>query len=671
MAILPALVLAVGWRFLQNPTRLAPTLDPAWYAWRTRTLLDVGPTVLIEKHGPFGMLSGGYRITTPVLGALLNRVAGVSPIRFTVLMAIGLPALTAVALAAFAYRHKRDPILFVLTAFAAAPLFLTIPYIGYMDNLMALFLLAVGLSFLEPSREYWGPRVALGLLLFLATLTHPTTALLFMLTLLAGTGVRLLGTRFSIRKTMERDGPMLLAAGAGLVLALIAWKAGMWGPRASLSDAVLTQPYTGEFFRGRLREWVRSLHPKITIPVAALGVSWVLWQLARRRPIDRHSAMSVMWLLPLLGTFGFMFDYAYPYYRFINITLAPMLLVGLGAWVVTRGFRWLGSKIGDRAHILPAVGVLVVILGLVTSYFQPGLRLWNAQSGWFSPRLRITMAAARAYAAGEPARPIVFIIHPRPEVIRAWGLAKQDSNVTLAGLDGAEVTRTYMYVGDPAEFIAGQPTVTGYPIFDRLSRGFLDDLRAGLARYAEAPVVLYLPQLNASGTPPTESQAVQIALGVQLLQGPDLAAPSPEAAEAAAQARDSEVRAQARPPGRAHDPAHLARVIGGILLLMALPGLIAMRWFRLDDMPSRIALIPGLSLAMVTAAAILVIVVHRGPFGAADGWASLGLAFVAAIGLARLAHRRQGTQASARAGPENSAVTAGDGPRQDAAWTGR
>ena len=81
-------------------------------------------------------------------------------------------------------------------------------------------------------------------------------------------------------------------------------------------------------------------------------------------------------------------------------------------------------------------------------------------------------------------------------------------------------------------------------------------------------------------------------------------------------------------PGPVDDAAHLARVVLGLLLLLVVPGLVAMDWLGLHDLPVRLALVPGMSIALVTAAGILVSAVHRGAFGVVDGWASLALALV-------------------------------------------
>src|SRR5437879_3634832 len=154
------LLLTYGWTFLLHPTLVAPTRDPAWYTWRANLLLHAPPDAIVKDWGPFGMFSGGYRVTTPLLGALLMRVAGASRFTFAIVFMVGVPVLASLALAAFGYRHRRDPLLFFLTLVAGAALFLTTPYIGYMDNITCLFLLAMTLPFLQPARTSWGARTA-------------------------------------------------------------------------------------------------------------------------------------------------------------------------------------------------------------------------------------------------------------------------------------------------------------------------------------------------------------------------------------------------------------------------------------------------------------------------------------------------------------------------------
>jgi hypothetical protein len=642
------MLLLVAWPFLRQPGRLAPTRDPAWYTWRTNVLLHSHPSILFEKSGPFGMFSGGYRITTPLAGALLARVAGVQPVYFTALLAVALPLLTSMALAAFALRHRGDPLAYLLTLVAAVPLFLTIPFIGYMDNLMGLLFLAVGLWFLDGARTSWGARSALAILLFLATLTHPPATALFVVALGVVAAIRLIAARFALRPVIEAEGPMLASVAVGVVLALAFWKIGLWGGRTGLSDAVLTQPYSATFFRDRLRLWVRGMHLRMAFSLGILAIGWVGVQIFRRRPVDRHAALSVLWLLPLLGVFGFLLGLSYPYYRFINQTLAPMLLVGLGAWVFTRIASSAGQRVGDRWQLLHRASVGVALLAIGFSFIRPGLHTWQRQSPWSSRSQRVTFAAVRSYVADRPGRPVVFILHPNPRTARAWGFAKQASNAVFSGLAGDQIERTFLFVGDPGDFLARRPTVTGYPVFDRVSRGFLADMNAGLDRFPAGPAVLYVEALNPSGTPPEQGSTAPIAPGVDLLLGPGLDPPQRAAAVDADRAEQSMDRRLAVHQGLLGDPANILRAAAGIALLL-LPGIIAMRWFELRDFPTRMALVPGTSLALVMMAGILVVAVTRSSLGSIEAWATVGLAIAAASGLALGAGRRRALPPGQRA----------------------
>src|SRR5207247_4339987 len=125
------------------------------------------------------------------------------------------PVLASLALGAFAYRHRRDPLLFFLTLFASGALFLTTVYLGYMDNITCLFILAMTLPFIQPARTSWGARSALALLMFCATLTHPTTLAIYVGVLLAGAAVHFITSRFSIRETWRSHGWMLASSAVG------------------------------------------------------------------------------------------------------------------------------------------------------------------------------------------------------------------------------------------------------------------------------------------------------------------------------------------------------------------------------------------------------------------------------------------------------------------------
>ncbi len=639
LAVVGTLALVLSRQFVGDPTRLAPTRDPAWYTWRTQVLLSDEPSLLLEKEGPLNMLAGGYRITTPVVGALLNRVAGVDPYRFTILFMVGMPILTALALGAFAYQHRRDPLAFLLTMIFAFGVLLATPFVGYMDQVLVLYFLAMALPFLEPARTSWGSRSAVAMLMLLASLSHPSTTIFFSVVLAAAAGLGWLANRFSIRKTLSTYAPTVLSAAAGVVAGLAAWQLGIWGVSASFSDAVLIQPYPREFFIGRVNGWWQSFKPDYTVPLAILALGYFAWRILRRRGGDWHGRISFLWLFPMLGVFGWVLDLTYPYYRFFNTSLALLLLGGTGLWVITRGVRWVAEKVGDRWGILQTVAAAVLVLGVVSIYVRPALGRWDRESQWTSRSSRITLASVSAYAAVEPDKPIVFVIHPKADQFRAWAIAKLNSNIMLAGLAGDQAERTFVHVGTIEDLKAGRPTKTGFPVFDRLSREFLAYLQDGISRFSEPPMTFLIKGFNARYVPENNNNpGAVITPEVKLLRGPDWATPSPPAVAAAVEAREQTAQALANPPS---DTGHLVRVVAGLLLLLVVPGLLASRWFGVRELPSMLALVPGLSLALGLLSAIVVIAVHRAPFGPSDGWASVALALVASLVLGLIEWRRR------------------------------
>ncbi len=173
------LLLALGWRFIADPSLSAPTRDPAWYTWRASVILEDDPGSIAGDWGPDNLFSGGYRVTVPLAGALLQRVSGISTYSFSAFLMLGIPILTGLALGAGAFRSKRDPLIVILTMLATAGLFLTTPYVGYLDNITVLFLLSLIVAFADAARTSWGARVAIFLIGMAAAFTHPTTCVLF------------------------------------------------------------------------------------------------------------------------------------------------------------------------------------------------------------------------------------------------------------------------------------------------------------------------------------------------------------------------------------------------------------------------------------------------------------------------------------------------------------
>ncbi|MGH2699337.1 MAG: hypothetical protein ACRDJL_09090, partial [Actinomycetota bacterium] len=376
-----------GGTFITNPERVAPTKDPAYYTWRTELIMTETPGTLLDTKGPYDYFSSGYRVTAPVTGALLRTIPGVSELHGTVFLMVLLPVLTSLLLAGFAYRHRRDPLLWHAVAFFSASLYLTPPFVGYLDNVFCLFFLAASLSFLTEARTSWPARIGFGGFLLAAGLTHPTTLVFFGLSLGLMSLAKLIFRRFDFRAVVREDLPMLLAALVAAGVAFAVWTVGMWGEPAPLADAALAPPYDSDFFLTRMGLWIDALRPWLNGPLLVLGVVGIL--AAGRRWVNEDLArVSILWLAPLAGLFGFIGGLTYPYYRFFNTTLAWLLLVGLGAYFLV---RFLVSK----SVVAAAIG-LVVLAVIVATNFTSGFELtgWNnARGGWIDSGTRTDLEA--------------------------------------------------------------------------------------------------------------------------------------------------------------------------------------------------------------------------------------------------------------------------------------
>jgi Major Facilitator Superfamily len=380
---------ALGWRFVQDPSLAAPTRDPAWYTWRANVIMQDDPASVVREWGPNGLFSGGYRVTVPVEGALLQRVVGIDTYSMAKFLMLGVPLLIGLALGAGAVRSRGDPTAFLVMLLATAALFLTTPYVGYLDDTTVLFLICLMLPFLGASRTSWGARTALFLIGIAAAFTHPTTCVLFGATLLAVFGFHFLTSRFRLGEALRSDGPMLMSVGFGMIAGLASWVAGIWGTTANLKDAALPPPYAKAFFVDRLLEWIGSMQPVIVVPFVALAIgSTVLLARRERRPANTFDVTSAWWLLPLVGIGSILLGTdtqvsgdpnspVVPYYRFVNATAAPLALVGLGAFVLI----WWARNRSDRRGLVrgfAVAGAVVIAAWLINgaTFTQPQIDAW-------------------------------------------------------------------------------------------------------------------------------------------------------------------------------------------------------------------------------------------------------------------------------------------------------
>ncbi len=645
------LMVILGWGLIVHPTWTAPTRDPAWYTWRANVIMHGNPGSIAGDWGPSSVFGGGYRVTVPLAGALLQRVAGISAYSFSAFLMVAIPILTGLAFGAGAYRARRDPLVVLLTLLASAALFLTTPYVGYLDNITVLFLLSLIVAFAGAARTSWGARVAVFLIAIAVAFTHPTTAVLFGMTLLAVFGFHFLTSRFSFGAALRSDGPLLMATGFGMVAGLAMWVIGIWGVKAKISDAAAPPPYTKAFFEGRLNEWVTSLRPMITVPLLVVAViSTILMARRRREPADQYSMVSIWWMFPFVGVLTILTG-TLPYYRFLNASAAPIALVGLGAFVAVRYFL----RLRGTALVAGAIAALLVV-GSLGWLLADGLQhRWIEESNqWANEGVRTSLTAVNevVQAAGE--RPIVLVINytdadDATGSNTAYGWAKTYTNVFRTGIPGDMEQYSATYLGSLEDFLAGRPTAssTGSQNYEEWSQKYFDELQVREKAYPEDPVVFVVGQYYWGYLPPEQQQAAkdfvtahgtEIGPDTYVMNEPGLWMPDADViaqAQAAAQAQQA---AFADPSGPFGDPVHLLRVLLGVFLLAILPGLIAAPLFELEDTPSRIALIPGMSIVLTLLTGIAVLAVWRGPLGPTKAWTVVGLT-IAGSAVLRYARR--------------------------------
>lgn len=611
------ILLAVfGATFVSNPDRPAAADDPAYYTWRTEALLSNDPDAMLGVHGPLDMYSSGYRVTTPVIGGLIRRIADVGPLTPTIILSVGLRVLIPMLLAGFAYRHRRDPLIWHAVAFGSGSLLITPPFAGYLDNVMTLLFLTASLYFIEATRTRWSARVAFFVLLLLPGLTHPTTLAIFCVVLGTMALAKLVFWRFDLRSVLREDGPMLLCAFLAAVATYAIWKVGIWGESASLSEAALPPPAGADFFKARLNDWVGAMRPLLNGPLFVVGLLGLLAS-GRRVVEDELARVSIVWLAPLAGVLGVAAGLTYPYYRFFNTTLAWVLLVGVGAFFLGRFFLDVARRGG--AGIIAVVG-LVAIAFVFFGNFKAGLDKthWNDPSdAWVKPDEREALDPLKDYLAADPEqgeRPIVFVAdNEAPEPVRIYGFAKLVGNVSRYGVPGELQDRTAFFLGSLEDYLAGRPTDRD-DYYRGLSEASLDDADMVAPELSRSPLVVVADVFNESGS------------NADLFESDELAAEGADVifiSDGRLTAGDGSSIEAAGPEEGASAAGDILRALLGAVLLLV-PGLLLVRLLLPEASPGEtLGMTPVLGISMLGLVAVVQLAITGSPLTAGQAWTAL------------------------------------------------
>jgi hypothetical protein len=417
------------------------------------------------------------------------------------------------------------------------------------------------------------------------------------------------------------------------------WMGGLWGPTAGLGEAAVPPPQPVSYFLERSIGVLSNLTPIVFVPLLLIGIVHLALEIIRKK--EWFSEITLAWTLPLVGMFGFVLGAAYPYFRFFNGTLAPILATALGVAVVLRAPARLGGSRGRIATVIVAVAT-VAFIGM---WWSRGLSMWNSSASWLTPEVREDMATARAYMEASGAdRKAIFVIdaQPDPEIV-PYGEYKEYTNSVFAGVGGERIDDSFVFFGRAEDLLAGEPTSLGDPPYDALSAGASPDALRTL-RESRGDVVLFLSSVFNQYSTNLEyvegcSDCIRLSeSGMFLLPG---GAPASDAAIAAARAAGAEAREfEASPPGPFASLGGTLLAVIRLALLLVLPGLLLIRPIPLVGAIEKLSIVPLLSISAITVVGTAVLAVLRGPLTPAVGWVVWAIAAAGGLAVAFVGRRR-------------------------------
>ncbi len=346
---------------------------------------------------------------------------------------------------------------------------------SYIDNLMSAAVLVAALVPIV-SAIRGGPGTASAvILLALAGAIHPQFVALFGVIL----GLVALAYAPSSWRAWRRQGVGLLETPAVRLVVIVGGAAVL--AAAILFAAVRSWPVGVKQTRHDLLSKLTGDLPlyrfPLTAPIAMIGLA-VLAGLgflrSRSSPATgdsqsgSHSAfvarfllvLSVVWgLLTLAGVIDFFSGTTTAAHRLLSFLLPFPLLVAIGILGLGRTISLRARKTAGVAIVLAGIGV-VGYLGYRDLYVNmPAKRgIEFLDSG----KVRdATEAVAYLQRSVPPGRPVVFVIDDRGPNPLSW--VPEMAYMIRSVLPPERIVNSYMYVGDPDNYLAGRPTLRSDP----------------------------------------------------------------------------------------------------------------------------------------------------------------------------------------------------------------
>jgi hypothetical protein len=138
------------------------------------------------------------------------------------------------------------------------------------------------------------------------------------------------------------------------------------------------------------------------------------------------------------------------------------------------GLVWIGDRI-RRSWLAWPIGIV-----LVTLIVAPAMRDWRAQLTYVSPdELTDLTIAGRIAATTPPETPLVFVADDTAGIDYALFRLSHGLNTVRAALPPDRAADVSIFLGRPADLLAGRPTQRGDPIYDQASADSLAQIPAG------------------------------------------------------------------------------------------------------------------------------------------------------------------------------------------------
>jgi len=520
-----AVVLAAPFLHLYSHEQLRVPLgfDTPKYVWRANLVGGEGVGSLAGSAPTSYKVDAG-RVGQPVLASLVHAVVGVSPFRFSFVAPAVMAVVIGLATGALAVGPLREPPwafpVYAITVGASVNVFLT--GVGYADNLIvdgiAVAIAAVALA-------VSGGRASIGAVAVLfagGVLTHSVFMLLLGLILACVVAASLPESVLARRRNRT---PLVRTPAARLAVAIaVAVVAVVVAVLVTPSHPRGAPAVPRSVSLAKLGLFAPRYRFAVLGAAAAAGIVALWWPKDPTR--RRGMVLALIWGLSALAAVVALVKLheSVPAHRVVGFAfgipiMAAAAVTGVARLLTSRGpivVRAVGGLAG-AALVLAGLGYTVAT----------GYHAWSESSHSIDPdAYEQALTAGRYLEKARIDRPVIFVMNP---LTREPRLALYENfGLVRAAVPPNVISRTFVYLGDPARLRQGRPTLRPHQKgYDKISRRYFKYLGPYLGA---DPVVFFLQAQNPFSPPIDRLRgAWPITPNVVLLDGPRVHSARPAA----------------------------------------------------------------------------------------------------------------------------------------------